>query len=54
MLWTISVLDLARLLAPFVLGYSVILGLATAILACIQVSTTQPQTSYAQSGYGYG
>jgi len=46
MLWTISVLDLARMLAPFVLGYSVILGMAVTILACAQVSTTQPQTSY--------
>jgi hypothetical protein len=46
MLWTINVLDLARMLAPFVLSYSVILSLVAAILACTQVSTTQPQTAY--------
>ena len=45
MLWTISVLDLARMLVPFVLGYSVILGLVVAILGCIQVYKTQPETS---------
>jgi hypothetical protein len=54
MLWTISVLDLARMLAPLVLGYSVILGLAVAILACIQVSTIQLQPACAQSAYVYG
>jgi hypothetical protein len=42
----LHVLDLARMLAQFVLGYSVILSLAVAILACIQVSTAQPQTAY--------
>ena len=46
MLWAISVLDLARTLAPFVLGYSVSLSLAVVILACIQVSTAQPQIGY--------